>query len=374
MRHPRESFTHENVKKIKAKVDYLPESILACLPSLLFYNILLVLGSPHLYFSALRTAFRRFFRTRKSATLKHLLQAGYLVRHLLPGKNITHFHAHFAHSPTSVAMFSSRLSQIPFSFTAHAKDIYTSNKDQIREKINLANFVVTCTEYNRQFLNNLDGGSGKIHRIYHGIDTSLFLPKNPSRMLKEPYTILTVARMTEKKGIPTVLRSVRRLLDNGYSVRYILVGDGDEKYRILRLIDELGLSEKVSLLGTRSHGAVVEQYGKADLFALGCEVASNGDRDGIPNVFLESMAMGVPIVATNISATPEVIKHEKTGLLVPPGNPDQMSRAMVRLLTDTGLRSRIIHTARELVTTEFNNKVLIEDLAEKFNNLSSIPL
>jgi hypothetical protein len=149
LRHPREPFCHESVKQIRAAVDYLPETLLAHLPTLLYHNTLLMATRPHVYMETARFALRRFMRTRKFATIKHVLQAGYLVHRLLPGCGITHFHAHFAHSPTSVAMFASMLSGIPFSFTAHAKDIYTSDPWQLREKIGLAKFAVTCTEYNR---------------------------------------------------------------------------------------------------------------------------------------------------------------------------------------------------------------------------------
>ena len=178
MRQPRESFSHESVKRIKAPVDYLPETLLLPLPRFLYHNILLAKKTPLAYAGALKTAWRRFLRTRKIATLKHLLQAGYLVNHLLPGRKIVHFHAHFAHSPASVAMFASQLSGIPFGFTAHAKDIYTSDPRQLSEKIDSARFVVTCTEYNRDHLLKITKGAATpIHRIYHGTDRSLFAEK-----------------------------------------------------------------------------------------------------------------------------------------------------------------------------------------------------
>ena len=153
MRQPREAFCHESVKQIKASVDYLPETLLAHLPRLLYHNVMLAKKRPKLYEEAFRMALRRFIRKRRYATLKHLLQAGYLAHKLLPASRTVHLHAHFAHSPTSVAMFAGQLSGIPFSFTAHAKDIYTSDPMQLREKIAYARFVVTCTEYGiRSFL------------------------------------------------------------------------------------------------------------------------------------------------------------------------------------------------------------------------------
>jgi glycosyltransferase involved in cell wall biosynthesis len=364
MRHPRETFCHESVKQIRAAVSYLPESILAHLPSLLYHNLLLAGERPGVYAMALKTALRRFLRTLKPATIKHLLQAGYLVRYLLPDSGVAHVHAHFAHSPTSVAMFASQLSGLPFSFTAHAKDIYTSDPRQLREKIGLARFVVTCTEYNRRHLMQLCRSKiTPIHRIYHGIDMDLFSIKKRERNPSQPYQVFTVARMTAKKGLPTVYTAIRNLCDQGLSIQHTLIGDGDDRERILSLIKELRLNRVARWLGTQPHHVVLEHYRQADLFVLGCEVAPNGDRDGIPNVLLESMAMGVPVVATRVSAIPELVEDEKTGLLVPPHRPEKMAQAMLRLLTEKDLRVQVISNARERVIREFDNKALIHDLA-----------
>jgi glycosyltransferase involved in cell wall biosynthesis len=119
-------------------------------------------------------------------------------------------------------------------------------------------------------------------------------------------------------------------------------------------------------LGTQPHHRVIDEYRKADLFVLGCEVASNGDRDGIPNVFLESMAMGVPVLGTRVSAIPELVEEGRTGLLVNPGEPEAMAKSMVKLLRDEELRHRIIDSARRRVREEFNNQGLIEKLATVF--------
>ena len=364
MRHPREPFCHESVTKINAAVDYLPESLLANLPKLLYHNFRQLQKRPGDYIRTLKIALKRFLRTKKPATVKHLLQAGFLVDRFLPGSGVTHLHAHFAHSPTSVAMFANRLCGIPFSFTAHAKDIFTSDPRQLREKILLARFVVTCTEYNRRYLTRLTNGDQvPIHRIYHGIDINLFSGYKKEEALSSPYQIFTVARMTKKKGLHTVYKAIRHLMDQGFPVRHTLIGDGDDRRQILALIDQLGLKPVTRWLGTQPHRVVLNHYRKADLFVLGCEVAPNGDRDGIPNVFLESMAMGVPVVATTVSAIPELIENEATGLLVHPGEPLKMAEAMSRLLTERSLRERIIIQGRDRVIRDFNNETLINDLA-----------
>lgn len=367
MRHPREPFCHASVRRIQAAVDYLPQTLLAPLPRLLYHNSRLAARRPAAYREALQTAFRRFLRTRKSATIKHLLQAGYVVDHLLAKSGATHLHAHFAHSPTSVAMFASRLSGVPFSFTAHAKDIYTSDPRQLREKIALARFVVTCTGYNRRHLLNLSDGRTPVHCIYHGIDTRLFsnghfseaAPPQPAA----PYRLLTVARLTAKKGLATVYRALRRLRDQGVSFRHTLIGDGDDRKQVMALVRSLGLENDTEWLGTLPHEVVLDHYRRCDLFVLGCEVASNGDRDGIPNVLLEAMAMGVPVVATRVSAIPELVRHGHTGLLVPPGDPAALAQAMTRMLTDQPLRRQVIPAANRQVKANFDNRILTRQLA-----------
>ena len=368
MRQPREDFTHESINQIRARVDYLPETLIKPLPRLLYHNLILAFKRPGIYAGALKTAWRRFLRTHKLATIKHLLQAGYLAQRLLPASGVTHLHAHFAHSPTSVAMFTSQLTGLPFSFTAHAKDIYTSDPRQLREKMELSRFVVTCTEYNRQHLLEIcDGHPTQVHRIYHGIDIDLFSGNYEQRQDPDHlYRILTIARLTAKKGLPTVYKALKILADRGLNFEHTLIGDGEDRELILQLIKKLELSSVTRWLGTRPHHVVLEHYRAADLFVLGCEVAPNGDRDGIPNVLIESMAMGVPVVATGISAIPELVQDGKTGLLAPAGQPDKLAEAMQRMLTDTELRNSVIPAARQTVAENFDNERLIQDLAEVY--------
>ncbi len=365
MRPPREKFAHRSIRRIRAQVDYLPETLLAPLPRFVYHNLRLFSKIPQLYLNTLQTAIRRFRRTRRPATFKHFLQAGYLVQRFLPGSGVRHLHAHFAHSPASVALFSSRLGGLDFSFTAHAKDIYTSDPAQLREKLALAKFVVTCTEYNRRHLEALaDGRGAPIYRVYHGIDTDLFCGAAGPRRPAAPYRLLTVARLTAKKGLATVYRCLKWLCRNGYDIRHTLIGDGEERAKTLALIEDLGLGDVAGWCGSQPHEVVLDHYRRADVFVLGCEVAANGDRDGIPNVLLESMAMGVPVVATAVSAIPELVQDGVTGLLVPPGDPEKLARAVARLLTASPLREHIIRKARERVLKDFCNQDHIRRLAE----------
>jgi len=366
MRHPRENFTHESVKRIKAPVDYLPETIRGNVWRLLTANAACLARNPRRYLRGLAEMLRRLALTRRAATAKHLLQAGYLAARVLPGSGVTHLHAHFAHSPTSVAAFASLLTGLPFSFTAHAKDIYTQDPARLAEKLAKARFVVTCTGYNKKHLDALNPGSTPVHRIYHGIDLDLFHPGEPKTGAEPPYEILTVARLTPKKGLPTVLRALALLAQQGLDFRHVLIGTGEERARLEALARELGVAQRIEWLGVQPHEVVVERLGRADLFLLGCEVSENGDRDGIPNVLAEAMAMGVPVVSTAVSAIPELVESGVSGLLVPPRDPAALAQAARGLLEDQALRARVIPAARERVRRLFDNKALVRELAGLF--------
>ena len=370
MRHPREAFTHAGVKNIKASVDYLPSTILKHLLPLGYHNLMLALKKPKIYLKAVKKAAARWMRTRKSATIKHLLQAGYFVHKCLPGKNIIHFQAHFAHSPTSVALFSSLLSGIPFSFFAHAKDIYTSDQRQLKEKIDMARFVVTCTKYNRNYLSQLAGKSTTpIFCVYHGINLDYFSPKRNNIECKPPYKLLTVARMTEKKGLENVYHALAILRDKKIKFTHTLIGEGDDNDKVLKLIKKLELEKVTKLSGTLTHEDVINHYADADLFVLGCQIARNGDRDGIPNVMAESMAMNLPVVATNVSGIPEFLEDRVSGMMVPQKDPKALARAMEAVLTDDDLRKQMTLEARKRITREFNNQKLIKDLARIYQDM-----
>lgn len=372
MRRPREEFSHASVKEIKARVDYLPTELLVDFFRLLRPNIFLAAKKPKQFRKTLRTAAQGISTGKELATLKHLLQAGYLTNtHLEKDPSIAHLHGHFAHSPTSVTMFASLLSGIPFSFTAHAKDIYTSDKEKLRRKIARARFVVTCTRHNKEYLDALAGDcptpiSTPMYCIYHGIDTALFRQSEVSPATHNPFTILTVARMTAKKGLATIYQALAGLHGKGIRFQHTLIGDGDDREKILALITELGLKEHCRWLGTRTHEEVLLHFRASDLFVLGCEIAANGDRDGIPNVLVESLAMGVPALSSNVSAIPEILIDGQTGMTVPPSEPEQLEKAMLRILTDEQLRRQLIAGGQQLVKDTFDNRRWIEKLAEIF--------
>lgn len=369
MRAPRESFAHDSIKHIKAKVTYLPSSMVWGLPAFLWYNLRLFFRMPKRYMECLKLMKTRFALAPKKHTwIKHMLQGGYIMQKSVidDGVDLGHLHGHFAHTPTTVTMYAAALADVPFSFTAHAKDIYTQDPRRFQDKIDLAKFVVTCTKYNEGYLSKVSPNGKPIHCVYHGINLDLFSRNGRPTETKAPYNILTVARFVPKKGIDTILRALAKLRAEGLEFKYTLVGEGKAGMdrQIRGLIKELGLTDVVSLPGTITHDGVIELLNNADCFTLGCREAEDGDRDGIPNVVAEAMATGVPVAATDVSGVPELVEHEKTGLLCPTDNVDAMAHILKRILTDQELRAQIITAANEKVHEVFNNKKLIHDLGE----------
>jgi glycosyltransferase involved in cell wall biosynthesis len=371
MRMPRENFTHKSVEAIRARVTYLPSEFWTSVHRFLWPNLRTAMRFPGGYAASLKLAVKRFRYNRNFMTFKHFFQAAYLVHHARD-LNLAHLHAHFAHSPTSVAMFAAEICGVPFSFTAHAKDIYTSDDTQLSEKIDKARFVVTCTKYNKAYLENLVQGRREVHCVYHGIDLELFFAHAVTRTPEPPYTFMTIARLVEKKGIPDILNALALLDREGFPFRYVLVGSGDDKEAVKARVQELGLQDRVEMTGTMTHEQVLERFQQADCFVLGCKVAASGDRDGIPNVMAESMALGVPVVATNVSGIPELLEHGETGLLADATDPAEFAAALKRAVTDGALRARVIPAARQKVTDVFDNRKLIVELVELYRNQTNL--
>lgn len=376
MRHPRENFCHPSVEEITAEVTYLPTDFVEEFPRLLEASKSFAKLRPKSFEKTLDHAGELFSKKGNTATLKHFLQACFLAETVIRKDiNIVHLHGHFAHSPTSVTLFASMLLEMPFSFTAHAKDIYTSSKDSLRAKMRKASFIATCTGYNKVYLEDLRGDIDcPIHTIYHGINLDVFNQaeninnENKVEEKSTPYNILTVARLTEKKGLPTLFRALKILKDDGLDFIYTLIGDGDDRDVILAYLDELGIRENVNWLGVKTHVEVIDELKKADVFALSSQIAENGDRDGVPNVLVESLAMQVPTISTNVSAIPELIHHLETGYLVEAKDEVNLAKGIKALLTDKDLKQTVQENGRAFVEEHFDNKVQTKKLQEVFQN------
>lgn len=369
---------HAVVDRIKAPVIYLPEAepmtgsrkftwLRRNLPGFVSDHRSLFLRRPAVYLRTLVEALRMGRRYRgdrrfKWSYLKEFLQAGSIARFVLGSGRIAHLHAHFCHTTTTVTMFASRLCSVPFSFTAHAKDIYREDMnpgDLLAVKLRSAQFAVTCTRANKKYMDQLHATETPLHAIYHGLDLSMFIPEegfNDSDIERDdPPLILAVGRLVEKKGFEYLVEACALLRERGHRFRCLIVGGRDEHAAVIEaLIGRLDLGGIVTLQGAVTQEQLLRIYRRAAVFALPCRVMDNGDRDGIPNVLVEAMAMELPVVSTPISGIPELIESGVNGLLAEEKNARELAAALERLLTDEELRRKLGRAARVRVGKDFD--------------------
>ena len=370
LRQPREAISHDHVKAIRASATYLPEYVLPHFQTLFKTNLALWKLLDSHYTACLKGALQRAWERKKLATLRHFLQAGHLASIRLRAHPVTHLHAHFCHTPTSVALFASELTGLPFSFTAHAKDVYITEPAQLLRKIQKARFVVTCTRYNGDYLRELAQAAGcetPIHVIYHGIDLSFFA-LTPPRRPGPPYEVLSVGRLVPKKGYDTLFEALSILDRAGIDFHFTHIGSGEMEGAINGMIQALNLKHRVRLLGTLPHTEVIGHYRRAHCFALASKVAPNGDRDGIPNVLVEAMATGIPVVATAVSAIPELVEQGATGVLVQPDDPVGLAAAMEDILLHPEKYDGHVRRARTRVEADFDNRSCVMRLHSLFKD------
>ncbi|MBI3241832.1 MAG: glycosyltransferase [Chloroflexi bacterium] len=350
---PNDGRFHASLARVQAQVIYTPEFPLAEAEKFLPAHRALFKADRSRYLRVLSnvlTARDDDFEAR----LKYFLKAGFIADHLLRHP-VDAVHAHFATSATRVAGLVHDLIGTPYSFTAHAKDIYHRdvNIDSLRQKIGAARFVVTVSEFNRLYLQDLTPeGVGDIRRLFNGIDLEMFRP-NPATP-REPNLILGVGRLIEKKGWEDLIRACALLAEHGSSFRCEIIGNGSLEGKLRKLIAELGLSSQVKLVGARPQDEVLAAYRRATVFALPCIVGQDGNRDGLPTVLLEAMAAGLPVISTDVTGVPEIIDDNVDGLLTPQNNPAALARALDRLLVSPALRERFSAAARRKVEREFD--------------------
>jgi glycosyltransferase involved in cell wall biosynthesis len=323
--------------------------------------------------AAIRLAFKHHqgsWRQPETAFIKEFLQAGYIAQQVLATGSIRHLHAHFCHSATTVAMFASQLCGLPFSFTAHAKDIYVralNPGDLLQTKLRRAKFVVTCTKANQAHLASLGVKETPIYAIYHGLDTRQFAPRFTVAEERATPLLLSVGRLVEKKGFPFLIEACRLLKDKGYRFQcQIIGGAGPCEPQVVSLIHELELEDAVTLRPAVTQEELWMIYRQATLFTLPCQIVENDDRDGIPNVLVEAMAVGLPVVSTNISGIPELIEHGVSGLLAPQKDARALADAIAELLDSPALRQKLGAAAREKVCRLFDAESNVLELHRLF--------
>ena len=355
---------HAKVAQVRAEVTYL--SFRGSWRRIVRANAYLALELPWRYVRALMHA----IAYGRVGVVRRFFQAAYLA-YLLRREPVEHLHAHFATAPTLLAMFASELTGIPYTFTAHARDIYVDTQRKLlRRQIEQARAVVTVSQYNREYLKEqiCPSSSGKVHCIYNGLDLADFGFQLPRTVDPGLPVILSVARLIPKKGLEDLIEAAAILMQLGRAFRVEIIGNGPLRNDLENRVKQLGLSECVEFRGPQPQESVSSAYQRASIFALPCVVTEDGDRDGIPTVVLEAMASGVPVVSTPISGIPELIESSRDGLLVPPNSPLLLAEALDRLLDDSQLRDRLAQAARAKIESRFLVERSSSQLLRLFQN------
>ena len=255
-------------------------------------------------------------------------------------------HAHFIHTPASVAAYASQITGIPWTCSAHAKDIWTSPDWDLAAKLAAARWTVTCTRAGHDRLCQLAGGQDRVHLSYHGLDLARFAPCRRRRPARDgsdpadPVRILSVGRAVEKKGYDVLLRALA-LLPADLAWRFDHIGGGEGLKALAALAEDLGLAGRIAWMGAQDQAAVLAAYRSADLFALACRIGADGDRDGLPNVLVEASSQGLACISTRVSGVEELLEDGVNGLVLPPEDPAALAAALERAIRDPGLRRRL---------------------------------
>ena len=297
-------------------------------------------------------------------------QAAWLAREVKL-RGITHLHAHFGSVATSVTRLSSHFADVPYTFTTHAKDIFHESVDidDMRQKFRDASTVVTVSNYNQQYLQQTYGKvADKVQRIYNGLDLSQLHYQSPQ---DRPHKILSVGRLVEKKGTSVLIDACSLLKHWGCDFHCQIVGTGNLETELKQQIEILKLHDCVEIIGPRPQNEVFKLIQESAIFAAPYIIGKDGNRDGLPTVLLEAMALGTPCIGTDVTGIPEMIKHEETGLIIPQHDSEALAMALRTLLTSENMRIELAENARKLMETEFNIEQNAATLRKLFESVSS---
>lgn len=270
-------------------------------------------------------------------------------------RGITHLHAHFASSAASVARIASKLSGIPYSITAHAKDIFheSVDHDDLERKLLDSSATFTVSDFNlRHFQDRFSpAAASKVKRLYNGMHLDQFPYEAP---LNRPPQIIAVGRFVEKKGFSDLVEACMILRSRHVQFNCCIVGSGELETELQTQIRALDLEAKVQLLGPQPQKVVKQLLKESAVMAAPCINGSDGNRDGLPTVLLEAMALGTPCVSTDVTGIPEVIIDQQTGLMVGQHDPHALADVISKLLIDSEQRIALATAARDLIEREFN--------------------
>lgn len=276
----------------------------------------------------------------------------------LQQRKIGHLHAHFGSIAANVARLASLLTRIPYSFTAHAADIFreTNDREHLRIKLEQAHHAITISQYNLSYLRRrFPGATDRLHLVRNGLELERF-PYEEPRPVGEIVRIAAVGRLVEKKGFEYLLAAAAELMEGGFRLEVRIAGDGQLADDLQRTIDHRHLRASVRLLGAQTQDQVRSLLRSADVFVAPCVIGQDGNVDGLPTVLLEAMAIGVPCIGTDVTGIPEVIRDRHTGILVPPGNGHRLAEAILEICGPGIDRPALTRNARRLIEENYDSR------------------
>ncbi len=353
LRHPTDQKTHPLHDRLKARVRYLPE-YLRDAPERVAAAQKAAQTMPG-YDAALDIFERDLARDDTPNRRRRFGQACVMAHELPPGT--LGIYAHFLHTPSSVARYAAILRGLEWSFSAHAKDIWTSPEWELREKLDPARhgaaFGATCTGFGARHLQDLAEDPGRIDLVYHGLDLGRF-PAPPSRALRrvnDSFRMMSVGRMVEKKGFDNLIDALA-LLPAALDWHWTHIGGGDLSQAMKARAQALGISGRITWRGACDQPEVIDAMRAADLFVLPSRIAQDGDRDGLPNVLMEAASQKLPILSTPVSAIPEFIITGQSGVLSDDA-PEALAAAVQRFATDPTLGPKLAEAAFSRLKADF---------------------
>ncbi|HXF55209.1 MAG TPA: glycosyltransferase family 4 protein [Hyphomicrobiaceae bacterium] len=367
LRQPTDPAQHSIHAEIAAPVVYLPEYLYRE-PLRVLRSFLKARRSPG-FAGAVRVWLRDLLRDPTPNRVRRFGQALVMTAEL--PCDARWLYAHFIHTPSAVTRYASLMTRVPWSCSAHAKDIWTSPDWELRANMAAARWVTTCTGAGRDHLVRHTDDANKVRLIHHGLDLARFPSHARSEVARDgsepsrPVRLLTVGRAVEKKGLDVLLDALA-LLPGGRYWTLTHIGGGEKLAKLKTQAQRLALADRVRWLGARPQHEVLAAYRASDIFVLPCRVARDGDRDGIPNVLMEAQSQGLACISTGVSAVPELIMNGETGLLVAPEDRVALAKAIARLMADPALRERLAAAGQRHVRQSFDSSAGLVMLSELF--------
>ena len=367
LRHPTDRKRHPVHAEIAAPVTYLPEYLWRE-PLRVWRGWRASRRLPG--YAGARAAFLRDLRRDPTPNrIRRFGQALVLARELPP--DVGRLHAHFIHTPASVARYAAMLTGLPWSVSAHAKDIWTTPDWELREKLASCRWAVTCSEAGAVELAALAPEPGRVSLVHHGIDAARFPSFARERARRDgsdpadPLRLLSVGRAVAKKGYDDLLTALAALPPDLHW-RLVHIGGGPLLDKLKQQARRLGIADRIDWRGAQAQEAVLTAYREADLFVIASRVAADGDRDGLPNVLMEALSQRLTAVATALPGIVELIDDGVTGATVPSAEPAALAAALARLMREPALRDRLAAAGEARVRAHFTLERGIAVLAEKF--------